>query len=148
MAQAATAFATARTEAEEHGNRGEQAIAQANLALTYAFADLDQAGEEIILAEHLLAGLDQRATALTVQVAALARQAGTLTSLDEARTLRTEIHAAGITAVQAVLELALVFHHAVTGKQDKAQAAIARLAELTRNGDYSYCVEPPTRWPA
>nr|MDT0519920.1 ATP/GTP-binding protein [Streptomyces sp. DSM 41633] len=140
MAQAATAFTTARTEAEQHGNRGEQAIAQANLALTYAFADPDRAGEEITLAEHLLTGLDQRATAVTVQVAALARQAGTLATLDEARTLRTEIHEAGITAAQAALELALVFHHAVTGEQDKARAAITRLTELTRNGDYRYCV--------
>ncbi|MFH8642333.1 ATP/GTP-binding protein [Streptomyces goshikiensis] len=141
LAQAATAFTAARTEAEQHGNRGEQAIAQANLALTYAFTDPDRAGEEITLAEHLLAGLDQRATALTVQVAALARQAGTLSTLDEARTLRTEIHEAGITAAQVLLELALVFHHAVTGEQDKARAAIARLTELTRTGDYRYCVD-------
>lgn len=141
MAQAATAFTTARTEAEQHGNRGEQSIAQANLALTYAFSDLDRAGEEITLAEHLLAGLDQRATALTVQVAALARHAGALAILDEARTLRTEIHEAGITAAQVLLELALVFHHAVTGEQDKARTAIARLTELTRTGDYRYCVD-------
>ncbi|MFE3995017.1 ATP/GTP-binding protein [Streptomyces goshikiensis] len=141
MSQAATAFTTARTEAEQHGNRGEQAIAQANLALTYAFADPGRADEEIALAEHLLTGLDQRATALTVQVAALARQAGTLTTLDEARTLRTEIHAAGITAAHAALELALVFHHAVAGEQDKAQAAVTRLTELTRTGDYRYCVD-------
>ncbi|AWZ07702.1 ATP/GTP-binding protein [Streptomyces sp. ICC4] len=141
MAQATAAFTTARTDAERHSNRGEQAIAQANLALTYSFTDPSRADDEISLAEHLLAGLDQRATALTVQVAALARQAGTLTTLDGARALRTEIHAAGITAAQATLELALVFHHAVTGEQDKAQAAIARLTELTRTGDYKYCVD-------
>ncbi|MFE7354385.1 hypothetical protein ACFU8Q_14550 [Streptomyces sp. NPDC057543] len=34
MTQAATAYTAARTEAEQHGNTGEQAIAQAHLALT------------------------------------------------------------------------------------------------------------------
>ncbi|MFF7889560.1 hypothetical protein ACH40F_53320 [Streptomyces sp. NPDC020794] len=72
MAQAATHFTAARTEAEEHGNLGEQAIAQANLALVTAFTDPARADDEITLARQLLAGLDQRATSLTAQ-AAIAR---------------------------------------------------------------------------
>jgi hypothetical protein len=62
MDQAAACFTAARAEAEQHANLGEQAIAQANLAITYAFTDPDRADDEIALAEQLLAGLDQRAT--------------------------------------------------------------------------------------
>ncbi|MCY0932303.1 hypothetical protein OTB20_40375 [Streptomyces sp. H27-H1] len=65
MNQAATAFTTARTEAEQHGNNGEQAISQTHLALAYAFTDPGRANDDIALAEQLVAGLDQRATALT-----------------------------------------------------------------------------------
>ncbi|MDX5562742.1 hypothetical protein PYK79_03495 [Streptomyces sp. ID05-04B] len=54
-------FTAARTEAEEHGNLGEQAIAQAHLALVTAFTDPARSDDEITLAEQLLAGLDQRA---------------------------------------------------------------------------------------
>ncbi|PWK63076.1 hypothetical protein BCL76_12320 [Streptomyces sp. CG 926] len=50
------------------------------------------------------------------------------------------MHDAYITAAQAILELALVLHHAVTGEQYKARAATARLTEPTRTGDYRYCV--------
>ncbi|MFD0271729.1 hypothetical protein ACFVGY_34935 [Streptomyces sp. NPDC127106] len=138
MNQAATAFTAARTEAEQHGNTGEQAIAQAHLALAYAFTDPDQADDEIALAEQLLAGLDQRATALTVQVAALAREAGTLADLAGARALRTEIRAAGITSAEAVLELAAALHHAVLGEHDKVRTVIERLHALAERGDYAY----------
>ncbi|TDU80673.1 hypothetical protein [Streptomyces sp. KS 21] len=138
MNQAATAFATARTEAEQHGNTREQAIAQAHLALAYAFADPDRANDEIALAEQLLAGLDQRATALTLKVAALAREASTLTDLEGARALRAEIHAAGINSAEAVFELALALHHAVLGDHDKVRTVIHRLHELAQRGDYAY----------
>ncbi|MGY4966599.1 ATP/GTP-binding protein [Streptomyces sp. 900105245] len=138
MTQAATAFIAARTEAEQHGNIGEQAIAQAHLALAYAFTDPDQADDEIALAEQLLAGLDQRATALTVKVAALAREAGALADLDGARALRAEIGAAGITSAEAVLELAIALHHAVLGEHDKVRTVIDRLHALAERGDHAY----------
>ncbi len=138
MRQAATAFTTARTEAEQHGNTGEQAIAQAHLALAYAFTDPDRADDEIVLAEQLLAGLDQRATTLTVKVAALAREAGALADLDGARALRAEIRAAGITSAEAVLELAVALHHAVLGEHDKIRTVIDRLYALAERGDYAY----------
>ncbi|WP_406514555.1 ATP/GTP-binding protein [Streptomyces sp. NBC_00161] len=138
MNQAVTAFAAARSEAEQHGNIGEQAIAQAHLALAYAFTDPDRADDEIALAEQLLAGLDQRATALTLKVAALAREAGTLTDLDGARALRTEIHAAGITAAEVILEVALALHHAVLGETGKVRAVIDRLHQCAQRGDYAY----------
>ncbi|MGW4689680.1 tetratricopeptide repeat protein [Streptomyces sp. NPDC004244] len=141
MNQAASAFTTARTEAEQHGNTGEQAITQAHLALAYAFTDPDRADDEIALAEQLLAGLDQRATALTVQVVALARDAGPLADLDGARALRTEIREAGITSAEAVLELALALHHAVLGEHDKVRTVIDRLHDLAERGDYAYCAD-------
>ncbi|MFJ5548677.1 hypothetical protein [Streptomyces sp. NPDC093225] len=138
MDQAAAALTTARIEAEQHGNAGEQAIAQAHLALACAFSDPDRADDELALAEQLLAGLDQRATSLTVQVAALAREAGTLADLEGARALRAEIRAAGITTAEAALELALALHHAVLGEHDKVRNVIDRLHELAERGDYAY----------
>ena len=141
MNQAAAAFTAARTDAEDHANLGEQAIAQANLALTTAFTDPIRADDEIALAEQLLTGLDQRATSLTAQIAAIARDAGTPTSLEETRALRTQIHDAGITTAQAALELALAFHHAVRGDDTSLTATIDRLSDLTRSGDYAYYVD-------
>jgi hypothetical protein len=160
MDQAATHYTTARTQAEEHGNLGEQAIAQAHLALTTAFTDPARADDEIALAEQLLTGLDQRATTLTTHIAAIARDAGTLTNLEGARTLRAEIHAAGITAARTALDLALAFHHAVLDQQDDLTATIGRLREATANEDFAYYVhiaaamgdlpqsssEPAIRW--
>ncbi|WP_251096567.1 hypothetical protein [Streptomyces sp. Caat 7-52] len=73
-----------------------------------------------------------------MRIAALARDAGTLRGREAARDLRAESHDAGITAAEAVLELALAFHHAVLGEEDKAGAVIDRLRELARTGDYAY----------
>ncbi|MGW2426672.1 hypothetical protein ACWC0C_47320 [Streptomyces sp. NPDC001709] len=126
MDQAAAAFTAARTDAEAHGNLGEQAIAQANLALTIAFTDPARADDEIALAEQLLAGLDQRATTLTTQIAA--------------RALRAEIDTAGISAARTALDLALAFHHAVLGQHDDLTATIERLREATTSGDFAYYV--------
>lgn len=140
MDQAATAYTAARTEAEQHGNIGEQAIAQAHLALTYAFADPTRADREITLAEQLLAGLDQRATTLTAQIAAIARDGGAPGPGvdDRAALLRTEITTAGITAAALLLELALALHHTVRGDDAAVRNDMARLEELTRSGDYTY----------
>ncbi|MEU1520378.1 ATP/GTP-binding protein [Streptomyces sp. NPDC005811] len=138
MTRAAAYFTAARTEAEDHGNLGEQAIAQANLALVTAFTDPARADDEIALAAQFLTGLDQRATSLTAQTAAIARDAGTPAGPEPARALRAAIHEAGITAAHTVLELALVFHHTVRGEQDDVQAAIDRLHALTESGDHGY----------
>ncbi|MFC8015448.1 hypothetical protein [Streptomyces cinereoruber] len=73
-----------------------------------------------------------------MRIAALVRDAGTLRGLESARALRAEIRNAGITAAEAVLELALAFHHAVLGERDKVRAVIDRLRELSRTGDYAY----------
>ncbi|MEV6841718.1 hypothetical protein AB0N17_46305 [Streptomyces sp. NPDC051133] len=138
MDQAATHYTTARTQAEEQGNLGEQAIAQANLALTTAFTDPSRADGEIALAEQLLTGLDQRATTLTAQIAAIARDAGTLTNLEGAPVLRTEIHTAGITAARAALDLALAFHHAARDDDAALTTTIDHLNSPTGPGDYAY----------
>ncbi|MFF5256869.1 hypothetical protein ACFY4K_33160 [Streptomyces leeuwenhoekii] len=103
-----------------------------------AFADPDTADDELHLAEQLLTGLDLRATNLTVRIAALVRDAGTPRGLEAARDLRAESHDAGITAAEAALELALAFHHAVLGEQDKVRAVTGRLRDLARTGDYAY----------
>ncbi|WP_435059753.1 ATP/GTP-binding protein [Streptomyces sp. bgisy060] len=143
MTVAATAYAAARTEAEEHGNVGEQAIAQAHLALVVAFTDPARAEGEIAYAEQLLAGLDQRATTLTAQVADLVRTAGRTGGefTDRADQLRTEIAASGITAAALLLELAVVFHHAVRSDEAEVREALNRLAELTAGGDYAYYLD-------
>ncbi|MEU6895919.1 hypothetical protein ABZ934_30000 [Streptomyces sp. NPDC046557] len=73
-----------------------------------------------------------------MRIAGLVRDAGTLRGLEAARDLLAEIREAGITAAEAVLELALAFHHAVLGEHDKVRAVIDRLRELARAGDYGY----------
>ncbi|MFF1651683.1 hypothetical protein [Streptomyces sp. NPDC058240] len=87
-----------------------------------------------------LAGLDQRATTLTAQIAALARDAGAPGPAvdDRADLLRTEITTAGITAAALLLDLVLTLHHTVRGDDTVVRDDIARLGELTRNGDYAY----------
>ncbi|MER8091633.1 hypothetical protein ACFVZR_37290 [Streptomyces sp. NPDC058316] len=89
--------------APKPSDTGERAIAQAHLALTYAFADRTRADRGIALAEQLLAGFDQRATTLTAQIAALVRDAGTPAPDVDGRValLRTEITTAGITTGRA-----------------------------------------------
>jgi hypothetical protein len=144
MERAATAYEAARTEAEQHGVAGEQAIAQTQRAFVLAFTDPDLADDELDLAQHLLSGLDLRATTLTTQIAALIRDAGTTTKdlEDRARILRTEINIAGLASAQAAtLELALCFHHTVQDARDDLAAAISRLRDLTRGGDYAYYVD-------
>ncbi|MFI8769457.1 ATP/GTP-binding protein [Streptomyces sp. NPDC053792] len=143
MAAAASAYAAARAEAEEHGNTGEQAIAQAHLALALAFTDPARADDEITLAEQLLAGLDQRATALTAQLAALVRHAGSSGPGFTARAaaLRNEITASGITAAVFLLELAAAFHHAARNEGDAVHEILGRLAELTQGGDHAYYLD-------
>lgn len=143
MTAAADAYTAARAEAEQHGNTGEQAIAQAHLALTTAFTDPARAEGEIAYAEQLLAGLDQRATTLTAQVADLVRIAGRGGDdfSDRADRLRTEISSSGITAAALLLDLAVAFHHAARDENDAVQETLDRLAELTRGGDHGYYLD-------
>ncbi|MFB7600809.1 ATP/GTP-binding protein [Streptomyces sp. NPDC056160] len=138
MDRAAAAYTAARDQAEQHGVAGERATSQAQRALVVAFTDPATADDELHLAEQLLTGLNLRATRLTVQIAALVRDAGTPLGLEAARSLRAETHDAGITAAQAVLELALAFHHAVLGEQEESDAVIDRLHELAGSGDCAY----------
>ncbi|WP_324605384.1 hypothetical protein [Streptomyces sp. NRRL F-2664] len=138
MDRAAAAYAAARDLAEQHGVAGERATSQAQRALVLAFTDPDAADDELHLAEQLLTGLDLRATNFTVRIASLVRDAGALPGLEAAQALRTEIRDTGITAAEAVLELALAFHHAVQGEEDKVQVVISRLRELAGTGDYAY----------
>lgn len=142
MERAAAAYEAARSEAETHGIAGERATCQAQRAFVLAFTDPDVADDELQLAEQLLSGLDLRATGLTVQVAALVRDAGTTGDLeDRASILRTEIRVAGLTSAAATLELAMAFHHAVRSAHDDLLATISRLGELTRSGEYAYYLD-------
>ncbi|QIB49575.1 ATP/GTP-binding protein (plasmid) [Streptomyces aureoverticillatus] len=139
LERAADAFEAARTEAEQHGAAGEKAITQTRLALVHAFADPARADDELALARQLLEGLDQRATTLLADVAALIRDAGTTHDLPgRAQVLRTEITVAGLTWLTLLLELALAFHHAVQDEHQALAAAIERLHTLTANGDFAY----------
>ncbi|MFE3556907.1 ATP/GTP-binding protein [Streptomyces sp. NPDC059193] len=143
MTTAAAAYTAARAEAEQHGNVGEQAIAQAHLALAVAFTNPNQADGEIALAEQLLAGLDQRATTLTAKVADLVGHAGTPGPQfdDRAALLRTEITASGITAAALLLELALAFHQTIRNDESALRQVLDRLGELTQGGDYAYYLD-------
>lgn len=145
MRRAATAYQAARDEAEHHGVAGERATSQAQRAFALAFTDPAIADDELDLADHLIDGLDLRATRLTTQIAALVRDAGTPgpTVDDRAELLRTETRSSGITAAQAALELALAFHHAIRGETGRITAAIARLQSISvaSDGDYAYFVD-------
>ncbi|MCZ4101077.1 ATP/GTP-binding protein [Streptomyces sp. H39-C1] len=143
MEQAAASYGAARTEAEVHGVAGERATAQAQRAFVIAFTDPERADDELDLAQQLLTGLDLRATTLTTRIAALIRDAGTSDTLVEerARQLRTDITVAGLASVEATLDLALCFHHAILGADDGLAAGISRLRGLTRGGDYAYYLD-------
>lgn len=139
MDSAAASYLAGRTEAEQHGKSGEAAHNQALRAFTLAFTDPQQAADEIDLARHLLHGRTLRATALTVQVAALVRDAGLTTDIeDRGRLLGTEVTTAGLTSVRPVLEAALGFHHAVLGNHIQVDAVLAHLGEVSASGDHAY----------
>ncbi|MFI9366505.1 ATP/GTP-binding protein [Kitasatospora sp. NPDC053057] len=140
---AAQALRDGRAEAEQHGAPGERAIAQTRLALVTAFADPDRADEEIDLARQYLEPLDQRATALHLQVAGLVRDAGTDDQdiADRVTVLRAQIDVAGLPWLIPLLETALAFHHAVRGAENDLTATLARLREATANGDFAYYLD-------
>ncbi|GAA2522858.1 ATP/GTP-binding protein [Streptomyces longisporus] len=140
MDRAIAAYDAARAEAEQHNAPGERAIAQALLSLACAFTDPARADDELALTHQLLGQLDQRATTLLAQVAALVRDAGTNDVTDRAAVLRTEITVAGLAWLTPLLETTLVFHQAVRGAQDDLTATIDRLHEATANGDFAYYV--------
>ncbi|MGW2331688.1 ATP/GTP-binding protein [Streptomyces sp. NPDC001700] len=143
MTRAAAAYQAARGEAEQHGIAGERATCQAQRAFVLSFADPDLADDELELAQQMLSGLDLRATGLTTQITAILRDAGTTTGdiEDRASMLRTEINVAGLTSAGATLELAMAFHYGVGGDHDALLAAVSRLRELTRSGDYAYYLD-------
>ncbi|MFF8293546.1 hypothetical protein ACF068_30655 [Streptomyces sp. NPDC016309] len=91
------------------------ATSQAHRALVLAVTGLGPA-DEVHLAEQLLIGLDLRATSFTVRIAALVFGTGTLPALEVARALRAETRDAGITAAEAILELALAVRPARSGQ--------------------------------
>ncbi|MFF3409067.1 ATP/GTP-binding protein [Streptomyces sp. NPDC002742] len=139
MHRAATAYAAARAQAEEHAVAGELATSQAQRAFVLSFTDPRTAADEIDLARQLLTGLVLRVTTATVATAELIRDASTTHDIeDRAEQLRTEIRLAGVTVAEPILELALSFHHAIQGDDEKATASITRLRELTHSGDYAY----------
>lgn len=139
--RAAGSYAAARDQAEQHGVAGERATSQAQRAFALAFSAPALADDEINLAQQLLTGLDLRATSHTVQIAALARDAGITGNLAAARALRGSICDAGITATSATLELTLAFHHAVRNEPDEVRTVITRLRELTTADDHSFYVD-------
>ncbi|MEW2134834.1 ATP/GTP-binding protein [Streptomyces sp. NPDC005435] len=139
IARAAASYEQARDEAEQRGIAGERATSQAHRALVLAFADPATADSEIALAHCLLADVKLHATTLTVHIATLIRDAGRHADIDDcAQDLRTEIEAAGLTSLLPLLELAVCFHYAVCGDDERLATAIHRLRRLTSDGDHRY----------
>ncbi|MGW3521375.1 ATP/GTP-binding protein [Streptomyces hydrogenans] len=139
MPRAAAAYKAARTEAEQHGVAGERATSQAQRTFALAFTDPDRAADEIELARHLVTGLTLRQTGHTIDMAALARDAGTDHNvLDRAHVLREEIRLSGVAIATAILELVVCFHHAVLGDDQGITDTTALLRDLTEGGDYAY----------
>lgn len=117
-------------------------MSQAMRAFAPAFTTDPITDDEIDLGEHLLAQVDLRAATLDVRIAALLRDAGTDTGVeDRAQVLAAEISTSGLLFVQAKLELACAFHHAIRDDQAGVASRISRLRELTREGYYAYYVD-------
>lgn len=136
ITRAADHYEHARDEALHHRIAGERATAQAHRALALAFADPATADGEIALAHQLLTDVTLHTTTLTVHIAQLICDAGRSTDIDErAQALRTEIETAGLASTLPLLELAVCFHHAVSGTEELLGAAIHRLRRLTDTGD-------------
>ncbi|MFF5639650.1 hypothetical protein [Streptomyces sp. NPDC012825] len=73
-----------------------------------------------------------------MNTAALVRDAGTASGVPgHADILHAEIRATGLQAPEAMLDLALAFHHAVLGDVP-GSAAVADLLEQRADGDYAY----------
>ncbi|MER5781310.1 ATP/GTP-binding protein [Streptomyces mobaraensis] len=140
-AAAIAAFEAGRAEAEQHGAAGERAITQVRLALAAAFADPVRAEDELTLAHQLLDGLDQLATTLLADIAALIKDAGRDGVTNRAQHLRTDIETAGLPYLHRFVELALAFHHAVRGEDQDLTTTIDRLRDLTATGDFAYFVD-------
>ncbi|MEV7617074.1 ATP/GTP-binding protein [Streptomyces sp. NPDC089799] len=140
-AQAVTAFEAGRAEAEQHGAAGERAMMQVRLALAVSFADPIRADDELALAHQLLEGLDQRSNTLLAQVVTLIKDSGTRDVPDRARSLNSDIEAAGLPFLHRFVELATAFHHAVRDEHQDLAGAIDRLRELTTSGDFAYFVD-------
>ncbi|MFB8441214.1 ATP/GTP-binding protein [Streptomyces niveus] len=137
--RAAEAYLAGRLEAEQHAKAGEAAHNQAMRAFALAFADPDQADDEIDLAQQLLAGLDLRASTINTAIGAIIRDAGSPTlGEDRIRALRTELDAAGLTSTMPTLDVAVAFHQAVLDDHEALGATIARLREQTSDGAYAY----------
>jgi hypothetical protein len=142
IVRAADAYRAARIEAEQHAIAGEAATAQSMRAFVLAFGDPDRADNEIDLANRLLQQVELRASRLNVHLAALARDAGRSSNIeDRALALQGEITAAGLISPQATLQLVLGFHQAVVGADDRLDDVVTQLHDLTRNGDYAYCLD-------
>ena len=110
-------------------------------ALALAFTDPHRADDELDLAEQLLTGLDLRATAIDVRIAALVRDAGNPapTWSTAPSVLRTEITVAGLTwRPSSCSSSPLAFHHAVRDEHDQLDETIDRLRDRAPGDDYAY----------
>ncbi|MEV7501637.1 ATP/GTP-binding protein [Streptomyces sp. NPDC093018] len=142
MERAANAYLAARSEAEEHGAIGEAAMAQAHLAFAVSFADQVRADTELDLAGRLLSRLSSHSSEMTARIGMLIRDAGVAGDVpDRAADLLAEIGVSGLSYAATKLHLAVCFHHAVLDTQGRLMEEIARLREVTQNGDYAYYVE-------
>lgn len=117
---------------------GGRAMAQAPRAFVLPFTHPGRADDELILAQHLLTGLDLRTTMLPIRIAALVRDAGT-----------TGIWATGSASCAQRSALPVVSTprsrlnsppviNAVTGAHDELGLTISRLCDLAPNGDHAY----------
>ncbi|MFD7734561.1 ATP/GTP-binding protein [Kitasatospora phosalacinea] len=141
LGQAADHYLRARNQAEQHAIAGERATSQAQRAFTLAFTDPAAADDEIDLATQLLHGLALTATTFTVATAALIRDAGTPAFERPALQLRADAGNAGIGAARAAVELAFAFHYAVADDRHGTDDALARLREITAEGDHRYYLD-------
>ncbi|WP_314614684.1 hypothetical protein [Streptomyces stackebrandtii] len=101
-------------------------------AFTLAFTDPAVADDELELAEQLLTGLDLPTTTLTTRSPlSFATPEPTATPSAARRSSVAEIRTAALLAPEAMLDLALAFHHAVHDDRTEFEALVERPEQLT-----------------
>jgi hypothetical protein len=142
VVRACAAYAKARDDALSLGRSGEAALSQSCLAFAAAFQDRARAGEQIALADEMLAGVSIRFAEIHTRIAELLRDAGTATDLPaRAETLAAAARGAGLTSSVAYISFALCLHAIILTSPDRTAEARATLTRSVRGREFAYLLE-------
>jgi len=142
IVRACAAYAKARDDALGLGQPGEAALSQACLAFAAAFQDRSRAGEQIALADEMLAGVSLRFAEIHTRTAELLRDAGSADDLPaRAEALAAVARGAGLTSSVAYISFALCLHATIRDSAALVAEARATLARSVRGREFAYLLE-------